>query len=259
MKFFIFALAAAVLPAIQASGNAVNFRSTCSTVNNQMGTLFGSLAQLKSVADRLGHAHISNKCDEARGHLGDARTAWGGISSNFGGFPWQARSSPHGSICQARMSDCGSCLDWIFAQPEISQYSDYQAPAHSCRRTYDSCQTGCRQVWNWPSPPRPRPSQYAGYRRQLADTEHRSCPNVQETSCPITSNATGYECIDTQTELTSCGGCESLNEGENCLAIEGADTVGCEKGQCRVFSALPGYVINETNGRPEPLPQPISF
>lgn len=256
MNFLIVAFAAAVLPTIEASANAANFKSTCTTVTNQMSTLSGSLAQLKATADRLGHAHISNKCEEAWGHVNHARTAWGGISLTFGGFPWQARSSPHASRVQSRMSDCGSALDWIYAQPEVSQNFEYDTPVHSCKRTYDSCQTGCRQVWNWPSPPgyAPKPSQLAGYRRQLADTEQRLCPNAQETSCPISANGNGHECIDIQTEITSCGGCESLNEGENCLAIEGADTVGCELGQCRVFSALPGYEINYMNGRPAPLP-----
>lgn len=256
MKLLIFALAAAALPTIEASANTALFKSTCATVTNQMWTLSGSLSQLKATADRLGHAHISRKCDEASGHVANARTTWGGISLNFGGLPWQARLSPHAGRVQSTMSSCGSALDWIYAQPEVSRYSAYRIPVSNCRRTYDSCQSGCRQIWNWPSPFGfgPKPSQRAGYyRRQLADIEQRSCPNVQETSCPISSQANGYECIDLQTEITSCGGCESLNEGENCLAIEGADEVGCELGQCRVFSALPGYRISETNGRPAPL------
>lgn len=256
MKLLIFALAAAALPTIEASANTALFKSTCATVTNQMWTLSGSLSQLKATADRLGHAHISRKCDEASGHVANARTTWGGISLNFGGLPWHARLSPHAGRVQSTMSSCGSALDWIYAQPEVSRYSAYRIPVSNCRRTYDSCQSGCRQIWNWPSPFGfgPKPSQRAGYyRRQLADIEQRSCPNVQETSCPISSQANGYECIDLQTEITSCGGCESLNEGENCLAIEGADEVGCELGQCRVFSALPGYRISETNGRPAPL------
>ncbi|EFP75567.1 hypothetical protein PGT21_009097 [Puccinia graminis f. sp. tritici] len=255
MKFLIFALAATALPVINA---ASNFKSTCSTVNNQMATLTGSLAQLKATADKLGHYHISSRCDEASQHLGYAKSSWGGISSGYGSFPWQARDSSHASRVQSRMSSCGSSLDWIYSQPEVSRYSDYRTPVQNCRRTYNSCQTGCTQIWNWPSPPgyKPRPSQQAGYRRHRRDTDEKVCPNTQETACPISANATGFECVDTQTEITSCGGCESLNEGENCLTIEGADEVGCELGECRVFSALPGFEINKENGRPTPVDVP---
>lgn len=251
MNFFIFALVAMAFSAVDASAN---FKSTINTVNNQMFTLTGSLAQLKATADTLGHTHISSKCNEAKQHISYAQSAWGGLSNLFGGSPWKARSSPHASRVQSGMFSCGSALSWIYSQPEISHYSDYQAPVKSCQRSYNSCQTGCSQVWNWPAPPgyNPRPSQYAGYRRHRRDTSERLCPNVQETACPIVANATGYECIDTQTEITSCGGCELLNEGENCVEIEGADEVGCQLGQCIIFSVLPGFEINETNGRPAP-------
>ncbi|PLW48456.1 hypothetical protein PCASD_04215 [Puccinia coronata f. sp. avenae] len=251
MKLLIFALAAAVLPAIEA---AANFKNTCNIVSNQMTTLRGSLNQLKATADRLGHTHISSKCSQASEHLGYAQSSWDGISQGYGYYPWRARSSSHASRVQSRMSSCGSIMDWIYGQPEIYGNSQYDVPVQNCKRRYHSCQTGCQQVWDWPSPPdyTPQPSQYAGYRRQIADTEEKLCPNIQETACPISVNASGHECIDTQTEITSCGGCESLNEGENCMAIEGADEVGCELGACRVFSALPGYEINEANGRPVP-------
>jgi hypothetical protein len=51
MNFFIFALVAMAFSAVDASAN---FKSTINTVNNQMFTLTGSLAQLKATADRLG-------------------------------------------------------------------------------------------------------------------------------------------------------------------------------------------------------------
>jgi len=250
MKFFIAALVAAALSTVDASAN---FRSTVNAVNNQMSTLTGSLAHLKATADRLGHSHISNKCNEARQHVDNAQYAWNGLGNIFGGYPWQARSSLHASQVQSRMRTCGSALDWIYSQPEISAYPDYQVPVQGCRRSYNSCQSGCSQVWNWPSPPgyAPKPSQYPGSNRHRRNTAQKLCPNVQETACPISISASGHECIDTQTEITSCGGCESLNEGENCLAIEGADEVGCELGQCRIFTMLPGYEINEASGRPQ--------
>jgi len=252
MKFFLVTLVAAALSTVDASAN---FKNTVNTVNSQMSSLTASLAQLKATADRLGHRHISNKCNEASQYVGNAQFAWGGLGDIFGGSPWAARSSSHASQVQSGMSTCGSALDWIYGQPEISAYPDYQAPVRRCRRSYNSCQTGCSQVWNWPSPPGygSQPSQYPASRRHRRNNAQSLCPNVQETACPISTNASGHECIDTQTEITSCGGCESLNEGENCLAIEGADEVGCELGQCRIFTMLPGYEMNHASGRPQPL------
>jgi len=220
-----------------------------------MTTLSRQIGQLKATADRLGHRHISARCDQASQQVGFASNSWGGISSLFGSSPWRARRSYHGNRVQSSMSSCGNHLDWIYKQPEIYRFPDYNAPVGGCKRSYNSCQSGCRQVWNWPTPPGygPQPSQYAGLKRHLQTAPKQLCPNHQ-TACPITINGSGHECIDTQTEITSCGGCESLNEGENCLAIEGADEVGCELGRCRVFSAMPGYAMSESHGRPVPKP-----
>jgi hypothetical protein len=57
-----------------------------------------------------------------------------------------------------------------------------------------------------------------------------------------------YECLDTATELESCGGCVSLGSGQDCTAILGAWNVGCEQGHCagksyRVFPMNPFYIL----------------
>lgn len=246
MKLFVFALASMVLVAVEA---ATNFKNTCSTANNQMSSLSQYISQVKAVADKNGHAHISAKCNEASQHLAVARNSWNSISSNFGGFPWEARTSPHSNRCQSRLSSCGQTIDWIRSQPEISRYPAYRTPISNCRNTHRSCQSTCGQVWNWPTPPgyKPQPSGY--FRRQRREESVSLCP-VNEMACPISVNATGHECLDIKTEITSCGGCITKNEGENCLAIEGADEVGCETGVCRVFSALPGFEISVATGRP---------
>ncbi len=41
-----------------------------------------------------------------------------------------------------------------------------------------------------------------------------------------------YECIDFATELESCGGCSSIGEGQDCMTIPNAISVGCESGVC---------------------------
>ncbi|KPV77186.1 uncharacterized protein RHOBADRAFT_8526, partial [Rhodotorula graminis WP1] len=41
--------------------------------------------------------------------------------------------------------------------------------------------------------------------------------------------------------LDSCGGCASTGEGMDCTKIRGVQGVGCEGGECRVFSCEAGW------------------
>uniref|UniRef100_A0A0S1MIM9 Protein CPL1-like domain-containing protein n=1 Tax=Phakopsora pachyrhizi TaxID=170000 RepID=A0A0S1MIM9_PHAPC len=247
MKFITIAMAGMLVAATNA---ATNFKNTCSIVNTQMSSLSQYISQVKAIAETNGHAAISAKCDEASQHLSAARSSWNAVSYNYGSFPWEARSSSHASRCQSRLSSCGSAISWINSRPEISRFPAYRAPISNCRGGHRSCETTCGQVWNWPSPPgyNPRPSGY--FRRERREVASKSlCPN-HETACPIAANVSGHECINTQTEIYSCGGCVTKNKGENCYAIEGADEFGCEAGVCRVFTALPGWEMSPKTGRP---------
>lgn len=226
-----------------------NFHNTCGTVNSQMSSLSQYISQVKQIADYHGHRAISDKCKEASAHLAASRSSWNTISSGYSNFPWAARSSPHAGVCQSRLSSCGSSIDWIHSRPEVARIPAYRVPLSNCRAGHRSCQDTCGQVWNWPSPPgyKPRPS---GYFRKRHEASKTLCPAPNETACPIAPGALGHECVDVQSEITSCGGCATRNEGENCLSIEGADEVGCEAGVCRTFSVLPGYALSPLSKRP---------
>jgi len=55
------------------------------------------------------------------------------------------------------------------------------------------------------------------------------------TACPVVGTHgifSDYECIDTEHDLQSCGGCPSTGSGRDCTAIRGAWNVGCERGHC---------------------------
>lgn len=228
------------------------FQSTFNWVDSSMLQLGGSIDAIQGVANSLGHTRISNKCSEARNHVNYARSGWGGIWS-FNSSPWNARSSPHAETVKRRMSSCGSSLNWIWNQPEI-RHPAYAPHINNCRNSYNQCQTGCTSVWNWSTPtnnngPTPSGGYSGGYSRRYRKREESICP-ANETACPISDNSENHECLDTQSELSSCGGCVTLNDGENCLIIPGAQGVGCLQGKCVVFSVNEGYKMSEA-GRPE--------
>ncbi|ORY82307.1 hypothetical protein BCR35DRAFT_278613 [Leucosporidium creatinivorum] len=94
------------------------------------------------------------------------------------------------------------------------------------------------------------------------------CPAKEETACPIAGSASfeaaashhftkprndysgimigagGYECVDTQVSIDSCGGCSSTGEGQDCTLIPHAAGVGCDVGVCKVFSCSSGFRPN---------------
>lgn len=104
--------------------------------------------------------------------------------------------------------------------------------------------TGKNQVWSWSkwvctksTVPGPQPTHH--YKRKEAMVP-RTCP-VSYTACAVTSEGilSGYECLDTDVELESCGGCASIGEGQDCTAIPGAWNIGCNQGKCEGIACLP--------------------
>lgn len=71
-----------------------------------------------------------------------------------------------------------------------------------------------------------------------------TCPDG-ETACPTASG--GFECIDTTTSLTSCGGCPGAG-GANCLQIPGALAIQCHESKCHV-GASPSSSLLLTHSR----------
>ncbi|GAA5898559.1 hypothetical protein JCM8208_004697 [Rhodotorula glutinis] len=69
------------------------------------------------------------------------------------------------------------------------------------------------------------------------------CP-VGEQACPIFPRMGTYECLDTRSELESCGGCTSKGHGEDCTAIRGAQGVTCESGACHVYTCQVGWALD---------------
>lgn len=132
-----------------------------------------------------------------------------------------------------------------------------------------------------PTPPKsnpPRPSQYPGHqgggyqgsggskgsggyqgtggqgnegswRKRSTPLKARSaplCPTGLD-ACPISGAKEGdFECLDTVTELESCGGCASLGSGQDCTAIPGAWNVGCDQGRCTGMFKSVSWFLRES-------------
>ncbi|KAF9510440.1 hypothetical protein BS47DRAFT_68362 [Hydnum rufescens UP504] len=71
------------------------------------------------------------------------------------------------------------------------------------------------------------------------------------TKCGVydqTASRTGFECIDTKTNLESCGGCtiaygSEPATGVDCTNIPGATVFGCESGVCAVTQCKEGWSL----------------
>ncbi|KDQ30783.1 hypothetical protein PLEOSDRAFT_1088534 [Pleurotus ostreatus PC15] len=136
----------------------------------------------------------------------------------------------------------------------------------------------CRKGWQWvpalrkctheptrPNNPKPAPSpkpkpghgggsggggyghNHGGYGRRSTSMKSRSdslCPQGLD-ACRIGGlGSREYECIDASTDLESCGGCTSTGQGQDCTAIRGAWNVGCEAGQCAIYTCAGGYRLS---------------
>ncbi|POW20455.1 hypothetical protein PSHT_03522 [Puccinia striiformis] len=85
-------------------------------------------------------------------------------------------------------------------------------------------------------------------RRSLAVEDspaNDKCP-AGLSACPISSGMTlkpsaGFECLDLQQEVTSCGGCASTGQGVDCTTLKGVSSSGCTEGKCKIFSCKSGY------------------
>ncbi|KAG8923391.1 hypothetical protein FRC01_012807 [Tulasnella sp. 417] len=63
-------------------------------------------------------------------------------------------------------------------------------------------------------------------------------------SCPHYSGRGGFECVDTQNDPESCGGCVSLDgkgSGTDCTALEGVSVTRCAAGSCIIDACRKGY------------------
>jgi hypothetical protein len=63
-------------------------------------------------------------------------------------------------------------------------------------------------------------------------------------ACPIEGSDGLFECLDTSSDLQSCGGCPGLGHGSDCTILPGARWMGCNSGVCEVYSCKKGWRRN---------------
>ncbi|KAI9611849.1 hypothetical protein KEM48_004356 [Puccinia striiformis f. sp. tritici PST-130] len=82
-------------------------------------------------------------------------------------------------------------------------------------------------------------------RRSIAAEDYlinEKCPTGLS-ACPISSGMTakpsaGFECLDLQQEVTSCGGCASTGQGVDCTTMKGVSSAGAQRENARSMCIL---------------------
>ncbi|KAF9467646.1 hypothetical protein BDZ94DRAFT_1155707 [Collybia nuda] len=121
-------------------------------------------------------------------------------------------------------------------------YTPYPSGPHPtqcvCNKPYTECNGKCGFYYACPS----------GHVKR--DT-HKGCQQGLTACGVLGRNAKSWECVNTQDDLESCGGCIiplhlGQEEGVDCTAIPGISDVSCVRGRCDVHRCMPGYEISST-------------
>ncbi|EKM61501.1 uncharacterized protein PHACADRAFT_248159 [Phanerochaete carnosa HHB-10118-sp] len=90
--------------------------------------------------------------------------------------------------------------------------------------------------------------------KKREDLERRAVCGAELTACGVYGfgNFNAWECVDTKSDLESCGGCmvpfgRNLARGVDCTGIPGVMDVTCVSGSCVIRRCQPGYVVSLDN------------
>ncbi|TCD63411.1 Dihydroxyacetone synthase [Steccherinum ochraceum] len=92
----------------------------------------------------------------------------------------------------------------------------------------------------------------APVKRDLEYAKRNSVCKVGYTACGVFGKSQAWECVDTQSDLESCGGCTvpltfGSSRDVDCTAIQGVSDVSCVAGRCAVGRCLAGYTRSYDN------------
>ncbi|KAI5124334.1 hypothetical protein M0805_008941 [Coniferiporia weirii] len=157
-------------------------------------------------------------------------------------------------------SGVGCPSSWYFHHEQgccVPSQPSQTATTPSCSNKGWSWSHGLQCCTKEPSKPTPTPTPSAKPGKGKPAQQHKikrsyqwdtsMCPTGLQT-CPIKvegSFAGDFECVDTISDLTSCGGCVSLNKGVDCSKIANSKLASCEGGACVVQECKSGFIPSD--------------
>jgi len=87
-------------------------------------------------------------------------------------------------------------------------------------------------------------------------TRKRYYPTCEtgKTMCGVPNGGKGYDCVDINTNVESCGGCvvaspfgNNVADGKNCKTIPNVDEAVCDAGTCKVVSCKNGLNVSNSH------------
>ncbi|TRM64732.1 hypothetical protein BD626DRAFT_547122 [Schizophyllum amplum] len=155
-----------------------------------------------------------------------------------------AFTCPDGVTTNADGTSCNVCTD-----PDLA-FNPTTLVCDACAAPLVTCNGQCLPEGSTCASPAP------GSRRRGISLRKRtmtpSCGEEQEL-CGINGVRWGSECVNTHSDVESCGGCmipnplvlqgrrRSFEQGADCTLVANADQVACEEGACRILSCKVGY------------------
>jgi len=154
-----------------------------------------------------------------------------GVSTDFGSLPFTC-------LCISQMSDVLSSNLIANQAVEAVGQSLAATTLENMILTGPACSGVALGTWS--------------QQQTLLSLQEHACPEgLTRCSAPSFSyGLPGWQCVDSQTNLESCGGCPLSSHdhepaGVDCTAIRGAEDVSCRQGRCEVRSCATGYEISQ--------------
>ncbi|TFK66071.1 hypothetical protein BDN72DRAFT_900137 [Pluteus cervinus] len=161
--------------------------------------------------------------------------AIGDLLNSCGGR--QTCSYPPNAVptCQSSNPCYFSCKNGFVATP-----SNHPTQC-TCPKPYTLCNGQCGTFRGCPSAHPYKRDEYSGHKSRQFEC------HVGLSACGILGRGPkAWECVDTQHDLESCGGCVmplagDLSAGQDCTALPGVSDVSCISGKCVVHRCDAGY------------------
>jgi len=253
-----------------ANGQSVCNLLNCMTVCNDGYVLSSSLST--SVLSLIGLGPSSTSCVPITNNnnvCGLSKTACSTTKANcistctngscvLSGKPGYTYN-PSSDSCIATASDpinCGCAGYQCYAPANGQAFCKSGSCSFTCNPGFNQVGLACKAATASPLPRKKRSTATTAF---YCPQGEEACPVIGSQSLAAAMAASkaqgllkfnpdtkgGYECIDTQSSLESCGGCASIGAGQDCTKLPHASSMGCSEGKCVIFKCSIGFVANK--------------